>query len=122
MRRKEGERVAGGVGAGRRLLDAPRVPVAGSADFGLPQRRPRIYILAIHESEDCEPRLRKPPRPAITPVSHLLAAEKGEQDARPTKGRNTHAARNLRRALRRLKRQGAKPDREPWIIDVEISG
>eukprot|EP00959_Pyramimonas_sp_CCMP1952_P322401 6746562-Pyramimonas_sp.AAC.1 len=64
----------GGISGNQR---SPRDPVVGSAVFGLPQRRPRIYILGVHESLGCEPRLRKPPRPAITPVSQLLSADKG---------------------------------------------
>lgn len=90
-----------------------------SSDFGLPQRRPRVYILGLHKSVQGKPRLPRPPCIECPPISQFLLPDKGPRDAAPSACADSHASRNLRNVVKHIQRQGRDPCSEDWVIDIE---
>ena len=90
-----------------------------TSDFGIPQKRPRLYFMGVHNSVGKVPRMPSPPRSAVRPLSDLLDDERGPRNARPAADRQGTCCRNLRMALKRLKKHGVDPARETWAIDVD---
>lgn len=90
-----------------------------ACQFGLPQNRPRLYIVGFHKSEGKTPQLPKPPDLPVPPLSSFLSAEKGPRKARPTVSKHSVASKNLRRVLKTMRKRGINPNRETWAIDVD---
>ena len=90
-----------------------------TSDFGIPQARPRIYILGVRKELGITPKLPRPPAISPAPLSTFLDADKGPRDAWPSSSMTSHVSRNLRRALRMIKRRGSNPKRDTWAVDVD---
>ena len=92
-----------------------------ASDFGLPQRRIRLYFVAIKRDEGCKPCLPDPPCVPVRPVSSLLDNHKGSKYNLPTpRTQSSTANKNLEMVLETLRDQGHHPSRETWVVDVEF--
>ena len=90
-----------------------------SSEFGLPTNRPRVYFMGIHRDVGKRPFLPNAPGIEPPPLSTCLDPEKGPLDAMPSDSRDSNASRNLRRALKVIRRSGDDPMRQCWALDID---
>ena len=105
--------------AGGRYLVSWRV--LNTADYGLPQNRPRVYIIGVLRSAVAAgaPCFKWPPPDlACQPLAALPEAGPVHR-AQPTK--NTTAARNLEKLASSLARQGVDTSSTPYVLDIFAS-
>lgn len=89
-------------------------------EHGVPQSRPRVYIIGIRK--DCQRSEFKFPEPIPEPsVDGLLDANKGSAKDLPSGGPGTVSYDNVKDKLAELRSAGAKPLKVTHFIDCESS-
>ena len=92
--------------------------VVNTADYGLPQNRPRLYIVGMLRVAIQDQNRFKWPRPVgCVPLASLLETGVNSENYQPTRG--TTSMRNLRMMLRR--QANADPSMHPQCLDVLAS-
>jgi DNA (cytosine-5)-methyltransferase 1 len=92
--------------------------VVNTADYGLPQNRPRLYIIGMLRGAIQNDKRFKWPRPVgCVPLESLLEKDVCAQDYQPTPG--TTSSKNLRMLIRR--QANAEPSIHPLCFDVFAS-
>ena len=91
-----------------------------SSDFGLPQKRLRVYVVGIHKSLGVQPMLPDPPSVKRPLLSSFLDMEYGKHGAKPRRSETT-ARSNLKGIKSILKRNGIDYRHESYVIDVDAS-
>ena len=89
-------------------------------EFGLPQKRRRVYIVGLHEDEHIQPELPDPPSVELPLLSSFLDEDYGKVGAQPRKTETT-ARRNLKRFQRLMEENGIDGDQETYVVDVDAS-
>ena len=93
-----------------------------ASEFGLPQLRPRVYIVGIREDEGLMPKLPRGPNFPAPPLSAFLEPAKGPRGSRPSSCQSSNSCKVLKKCLRKLRRRGINPRRQTWAIDVDTTG
>ena len=93
--------------------------ILNASQFGLPQLRPRLFIIGFHESLGKKPKIAHAPEDIeIKPLSSFLEPHKGARDALPGSKKSV-ATRNLKRTIKRLKRLDVDYTQACIAIDVD---
>ena len=108
-----------------RILEGLRYKVTWnilqSLEHGLPQSRPRVYIVAIRE-DSCAHRFTFPQRLKHCPPIRKFLDPKGDDDQRLRKPLETKTAqRNYSKALATLSTRGITPEGKCVILDLNAS-
>ena len=102
----------------RRIGYRIRYDILRASQFGLPQSRPRLYLVAYRADIGVAPCIPEPPEMPIRALGDFLEPDRGIRGATPGK-KNSHANRNLRKALKRLKKAGINHRRRTIAIDID---
>ena len=92
-------------------------------EFGLPQRRPRVYMVGIHNTIGKAPKMKRPQHTDRQPLSSFLEAVTGPRHARPSQFKRSVCCRSVRLAFRRLRKQKCGLKKKPGqsILIVKAS-
>ena len=94
--------------------------IYNAVEFGLPQKRRRLYIVGLHKDEHIQPELPDPPSVELPLLSSFLDEDYGALRARPGKRQGT-ARRNLKQFQQVMEENGIDGDQETWVVDVDAS-
>ena len=94
--------------------------IYNAVEFGLPQKRRRLYIVGLHKDEHIQPELPDPPSVELPLLSSFLDEDYGALRARPGKRQGT-ARQNLKQFQQVMKENGIDGDQETWVVDVDAS-
>ena len=89
-------------------------------EFGLPQKRRRVYIVGLHKDEHIQPELPDPPSVEIPLLSSFLDDDRGKFGAKPGKTETT-ARSNLKRFQQLMEENSIDGDQETYVVDVDAS-
>ena len=89
-------------------------------EFGLPQKRRRVYIVGLHKDEHIQPELPDPPSVEIPLLSSFLDDDRGKFGAKPGKTETT-ARWNLKRFQQLMEENSIDGDQETYVVDVDAS-
>ena len=93
--------------------------VLNAEDFGVPQHRPRLFIVGLDRSWSGRG-FRFPSASGRTDLEYVLLPRQSRpssRDAPPT----CTSADNLKEAIADLKSKGHKPLDEPWVVNVDAA-
>ena len=94
--------------------------IYNAVEFGLPQKRRRLYIVGLHKDEHIQPELPDPPSVELPLLSSFLDEDYGALGAQPGKRQGT-ARRNLKQFQQVMEENGIDGDQETWVVDVDAS-
>ena len=89
-------------------------------EFGLPQKRRRVYIVGLHKDEHIQPELPDPPSVELPLLSSFLDDDHGKFGAKPGTTETT-ARWNLKRFQQLMEENSIDGDQETYVVDVDAS-